>query len=161
MGDFKYGVFMKLAIFVLVSLLSTVSFAFPIVPDPELTTGELCTRDNPDYTEDRYNEHIPYCTRNVETRLKNQIYDKYGIPKECRYRYTIDHFIPLSLGGDNAEANLWPEHRLVKATRQNLEEQLYNQLKRGQISQKAAVDLIYHAKTSLKHVETGSDHCDQ
>src|SRR5689334_9037 len=107
----------------------------------------MCDVRNPDFSEFRYAEKIPYCDRNVSAQLKQEIYRKYGIPKKCQYRYTIDHFMPLSLGGDNLMTNLWPEHKLVKATRQSLEYDLYLQLKEGKITQRQAIDIIFEQKT--------------
>ena len=48
-------------------------------------------------------------TRNVSTKLKNEIKDSYKIPPVYRNNFTIDHFIPLSLGGTNDARNLWPQ----------------------------------------------------
>ncbi|MBX3017350.1 MAG: hypothetical protein KF767_05635 [Bdellovibrionaceae bacterium] len=135
--------------------------AYPLVPDPQLTPGFLCDVHDPDYAEDRYREKIPYCRRNVSSATKKDIYRVYGIPSRCTKRYTIDHFVPLSLGGDNSVQNLWPEHRNVKATRQNLEQKLYVQISKGQITQDEAVDSIYQHKLNPPRPVSGSDECDR
>lgn len=139
----------------MIILISLTTYAYPLVPDSGMTSGELCDTDNPDFSEFRYQEHIPYCTRNVSGSTKSAIYQAYGIPKGCRNRYTIDHFFPLSLGGDNSTVNLWPEHKLVKATRPNLEEDLYHQIANGEITQRKALNIIIEAKTTaaLKNAE--------
>jgi hypothetical protein len=99
--------------------------------------------------------------RNVSSETKAKIYDLYKIPLHCRYRYTIDHFIPLSIGGDNSPANLWPEHKLVKKTRMSLEEDLFEELKQGTITQKEAIEQIIQTKTTLKSAPQGSGPCDK
>lgn len=125
------------------------SFPIPVIPDPRSTSGHLCTEADIDYAERRYAESIPYCRRNVSRFERDQIYDDYGVPVECRHRYTIDHFVPLSLGGSNSPRNLWPEHVLVKAARPRLEWELYIALRDGQINQSQAVRIIIEEKTTL------------
>jgi hypothetical protein len=120
--------------------------AFPFIPDSQATPGSLCSKRDPDYKQDRYAEKIPYCGRNVASSLKRDIYDDYGISSKCRKEYTIDHFIPLAIGGSNRRDNLWPEHKSVKALRQNLEMDLYNEIRNGTISQAEALKIIVEAK---------------
>lgn len=139
------------------------AFSYPLIPDPQLTEGELCTIDDPDFSHYRYEEQIPYCFRNVSWDRREDIYDDYNIPSECRHRYTIDHFIPLSLGGDNLDINLWPEHVLVKATRPDLERELYVALKEGTLTQQEAIDIIVSEKTNEKQITSNissEDYCD-
>jgi hypothetical protein len=121
-------------------------FRFPMVPVATMTTGDLCDESDEDFDRYRYSEQIPYCKRNVDIRTKRQIYAAYGVPTYCRDSYTIDHFIPLSLGGSNQIENLWPEHRAVKTARYNLETQLYNALRAGEITQRQALKEIETAK---------------
>lgn len=136
--------------------------SYPRVPRQDLTYGQLCSARNPDFEGYRYTERIPYCERNVSREQKEKIYNLYRIPVNCRGRYTIDHFIPLSIGGDNSDANLWPEHKLVKATRPQLEQELFVALSRGQITQKNAIELIVREKTKLRKIQssTSADACD-
>lgn len=140
---------------VLLSLLSFYANAFeaPLRPDPNFTTGDLCSPDDHDFAEYRYAENVPTCYRDVSRELKQEIYELYGVPSHCRHQYTVDHYIPLSLGGSNQALNLWPEHKDVKATRQNLEMNLYMQLRNGHISQKQALKVIVHAKNNPPHVD--------
>lgn len=118
----------------------------PIAPTPSITPGSVCTRNDSDFTEYRYKEHIPYCERNVPYQQKIQIYEVYAVKKSARSNYTIDHFIPLSMGGNNDDENLWPEHVKIKALRQNLEYETYERLLNGEINQKEAIDIIVQAK---------------
>ncbi len=149
-----------LSIFLNVFALNAARLPAPLAPD-ETTSGALCSEENSDFTEYRYGEEIPYCERNVSSGLKNEIYRAYGVPAKCRSEYTIDHFYPLSLGGDNSRENLWPEHKAVKATRQNLELVLYKQLSKGEIKQAAALALIRKEKMnpSTGNIADG-DYCD-
>src|SRR5262245_32499514 len=101
---------MKLFLLLILSL-SFPAFPYPMTPDPSETPGELCTDSDSDFYEYRYKEEIAYCKRNVSSQLKANIYDEYEIPKDERRDYTIDHFIPLSIGGSNHQVNLWPEHK--------------------------------------------------
>lgn len=145
-------------------ILSATTFAFPLAPNPQATMGDLCTTSNSDFKEYRYSERIPYCNRNVSGSTKSAIYRDYGIPAKCKSRYTIDHFIPLALGGSNEPENLWPEHKNVKATRQGLEEELYWALKKGTITQQEAIDRVVHEKMNPPAVSSGGSkmpECDQ
>ena len=145
----------------LVYLIANTVFAFPLTPDPQRSPGSLCHRGDPDYSEDRYVERIPYCSRNVSTVTKKSIYRVYRIPSRCQNRYTIDHLIPLSIGGDNSIRNLWPEHKFIKATRKQLESQLYWAMQQGQLSQKDAVNQVLQEKFyPPKPVSSDSD-CDR
>lgn len=119
---------------------------FPYVPNDKMTPGEFCTRQNPDYLGDAYPEKIAKCERDVVYVTKQKVYDMYGVKQSCRVNYTIDHFIPLSLGGDNSIENLWPEHKSVKALRQNLELNLFQDLRDAKLSQAEAVRQIRQAK---------------
>jgi hypothetical protein len=48
--------------------------------------------------------------RNVLLDQYRQVYAAYGIPyPEPAGTYELDHLVPLELGGDNANRNLWPE----------------------------------------------------
>ena len=154
--------FVKLVFVSAILSSSVLAFSYPLVPRPDLTTGRLCTNRNPDFEGYRYTEQIPYCERNVSREQKDKIYNLYRIPVNCRGRYTIDHFIPLSIGGDNSDANLWPEHKLVKATRPQLEQELFLALSRGRITQKNAIELIVREKTKLQRQRnsTSADACD-
>jgi len=121
-------------------------FSYPTTPNPNLAQGALCDKKDVDYVGLRYQEKVPYCERNVSTKIKSDIYALYNIPEKCRKYYTVDHIIPLSLGGDNSAENLWPEHKKVKATRPYLEQELYDALRRGEIKQKYAIGVILESK---------------
>ena len=134
-----------LTIFSTLLVLNLFSFAgdlpAPLVPD-ETTTGALCSEQDQNFKELRYEEKIPYCKRNVATSLKAQIYIEYSVPDECHGEYTIDHFYPLAIGGNNERQNLWPEHKALKKIRQDLEIRLYKEMKDGKTSQAQATKEI-------------------
>lgn len=136
--------------FLLSLLIVAPALGFPLTPDPKKTPGHLCTLGDDDYKERRYPEKIIYCERNVTRARRTKIYDDYGIPEKCRERYTVDHLIPLSIGGSNSDLNLWPEHKLIKADRPTLEQDVFNELREGRISQREAVDIIVRAKTEYR-----------
>ena len=133
-------------------------FAFPLVPDLNETTGDLCDTSNHDFEGYRFREKVPVCRRDVSYELKQRVYDKYRIPKACRREYTIDHFYPLSMGGSNAEKNLWPEHVKVKQSRFELEQITFNQMTMGQLSQEQALTIIRNNKLNPQ-VPDISDPC--
>jgi len=118
----------------------------PEHPDQAQTPGDVCDKSDPDFHEYRYDEKIPYCARNVSTSVKAAIYEAYGISQKQRRNYTIDHFIPLSIGGSNETENLWPEHKLIKQQRPDLEHDVYLSLKNGELSQAEAIEIIVQAK---------------
>jgi len=122
----------------------------PINPIEDITPGEFCDDQDKDFKEFRYAEKMPYCKRNVSKGMKSRVYEKYHIPAKCKHRYTVDHFIPLALGGNNAEENLWPEHILVKETRQELEQELYNSVSKGLMKYEEAVLILMEEKMKLK-----------
>lgn len=155
----------------LVGSLITMSFtlfsfsadAFPPAPNQKETTGVLCSETDSDFKEFRYNERIPYCRRDVASHLKKAIYESYRIPDECRDRFTIDHFYPLALGGNNHRMNLWPEHKFVKGLRHNLENELYHMLKDGKITRSESLARIRAAKLSppVQEIPESTNPCDQ
>lgn len=77
------------------------------LPDPDCTPGavfggatreEICVKG--------YSSTV----RNVPVRLKKKVFARYGIAYPVPFgSYEIDHLIPLSLGGSNDIANLWPK----------------------------------------------------
>ena len=136
----------SLLIAALLSSPVAMAFDFPEKPDPQMTSGDLCDENDPDFEGYRYKEKIAYCVRNVSFEDKKRIYEAYGVPENCRSQYTIDHFYPLSMGGNNQDANLWPEHKNVKATRQQLEQDLFEEIKEGKITQRKALEIILNEK---------------
>jgi hypothetical protein len=149
---FFYAALVTLSINVFADEAIMAASPVPITPDPEITTGDLCTPKDTDFEGYRYKENVPTCVRDVTWERKTKIYEAYNVPLKCRSFYTVDHYLPLSMGGSNHDTNLWPEHKDIKATRQNLEQELYGQLRQGLISQKQALEQIVYAKLHPPHV---------
>lgn len=76
----------------------------PILPDPSLTPGAVLTTDTESVCVDGYSRTV----RHTSGKLKARIYREYGIKRKSG-RYEIDHLIPLSIGGADVAANLWPQ----------------------------------------------------
>ncbi|HEX7675783.1 MAG TPA: hypothetical protein VF412_16520 [Bdellovibrio sp.] len=142
-----------LAFVSLISLTSHAMDSFPKGPDASLTPGTLCT--SPDSY--RYPEHIPYCSRNVDTDTKKGrfiAYDQIGYRTMSMPRgdFKIDHYIPLCMGGGNDAANLWPQHKSVYAITDPLEPALCEKMAEGKLKQADAVALIKQGKANLDQV---------
>ena len=77
------------------------------LPDPDCTPGAIFPEATKDIT------CVPGYTktvRSVSTSLKKKVYQEYGVPYPQAFgSYEADHFIPLTLGGSNDIANLFPE----------------------------------------------------
>jgi hypothetical protein len=128
-------------------------YEVPLVPDEGKTPGDVCDERDPDFTGYRYSQRVAYCVRNVDTVTKDAIYESYGIVESQRRNYTVDHFIPLSIGGSNQTVNLWPEHKKIKQTRLTLEQEVYEAVKDGRMSQNRAIEIIVEAKMNPKPID--------
>lgn len=120
-------------------LLSFSVYAFPTIPP---VPGDYCTTNDSDFTELRYKEQIPYCERNVTYERKRELYKQFNITNTKDY--TIDHVIPLSMGGSNSDNNIWPQHKSINVTQQEYE--TYVKLRDGKITRKEAVNYILKLK---------------
>jgi hypothetical protein len=121
------------------------------LPDPDHTPGFLCSPTDPNFVGYRYPGHIAYCQRNIPASKKDQVAQWYGIPKSDYSLYEFDHFIPLSAGGSDDIRNLWPQPIAEAHDKDKVEDQVYNGLKSGTMTQQQAVDLIHAWKpTSCK-----------
>ena len=114
-------------------------------PDWSVTPGALCTPDDPNFKEYRYPEHIAYCNRHVTKQMKLDVAAKYGVPQSDWPNYEFDHLLPLCIGGNSSENNLWPEpHGATESDgKDKLEFQLYKEISAGSITQSDAVKQIY------------------
>jgi len=65
---------------------------------PNVAVGQVCTSG--------YSSGV----RHVEHQQYVDVYAAYGVPyPQPSGTYELDHLIALELGGDNSDANLWPE----------------------------------------------------
>ena len=134
---------MRLLALIFSLFLSLSAYSQPITsPDIDMTPGSYCTTSDPDFREFRYDEQIPWCKRNVDYDTKVIVYNMYGMEPDDAY--TIDHLIPLSLGGSNHIDNLWPQHESVYSGR--LEYNMYVKLRRGEVTQQEAIDTVLEFK---------------
>jgi hypothetical protein len=75
-------------------------------PDPALTPGAVRTTD-----------HREICSadtsslRHGSRARSDLIYGRYGIARSDRMQFTLDHLVPLEIGGADVIENLWPEPR--------------------------------------------------
>ncbi len=116
-------------------------FAFPLTPT---VPGSYCTSDDPDFDEYRYAEGIAHCRRNVSTNTKNKVCARDGVYD--RTNFTVDHCVPLSLGGSNHENNLWCQHRGINSTRREFT--AYLNVKNGKWTRDRGVNFVLDFKYS-------------
>ncbi len=74
-----------------------------LVPNRTWTPGAVRSFDVREICQPGYSKSV----RKTSKKLKDKIYKKYDVEKDPK-RYKIDHLIPLSIGGADTEANLWP-----------------------------------------------------
>ncbi|KAJ3322039.1 chitin deacetylase [Boothiomyces sp. JEL0866] len=112
--------------------------------NPKLTPGCLCTKSDINFQETRYKENIPYCKRNVATAEKQRVAKNYNVPQSSWSNYEFDHFIPLAIGGSDDDYNLWPEPLTAdnSLAKDKVEEQAYQGMNSGTLTQKEAVQMI-------------------
>ena len=123
-----------------------VAFGFPKIPDVSFTYPHLCSVKDSDFREFRYDQKVPYCQRNVSQSMRDRVYDKYEIPVEKRSEFTIDHLVPLSLGGSNSIKNLWPQHMTINTA--VIEGHIFRQVRDGEITIQEAINNILDVKYS-------------
>jgi hypothetical protein len=78
-----------------------------VLPDPVVTPGEA---KNISLTEVKKLASATARVPNIPTDVKRAVYGAYGLSVDEK-NYTLDHLIPLSLGGSNSAKNLWPHSR--------------------------------------------------
>lgn len=130
------------------ALLYFILFLVSINADSYTLTKEMiCSEQDKDFDGLRYREQIAHCKRNVSTRTKRQIYDSFGIGRNDQKKYYIDHLISLSMGGSNHRDNLFPVLDELSTTK--IENQIFQWLKNGEITQQKALTLMVDIKTTL------------
>ena len=104
--------------------------------------GDYCTTNNPDFKEFRYEQQVAICNRNVSYEKKNEICERDGVYD--RSNFTVDHIIPLSLGGNNSDDNLWCQHKSINTA--SLELEMYKDVKKRIRSVDEAIRVILNTK---------------
>lgn len=116
------------------------------LPNKKLTPGEydhligketLCV---PNYTSGKDNDGDN--VRHVTTKIKNIAFQEYGISKEKRSEYVIDHLVNLSNGGLNTLPNLWPQPKEEGHKKDRLENRLHKMVCSGKLSLRTAQEII-------------------
>ena len=111
------------------------------LPDPKCTVGIILTSDTKVICVSGYTKTV----RNVSMATKRAVFSEYGIPYSLRYKYEVDHLIPLELGGSNDIINLWPESYLIKngsLVKDKFENYLHKQVCNGKMDIKEAQEEI-------------------
>ncbi len=80
--------------------------------------------------------------RRPSTAVKDEVYDEYGIAAGQRYRYRIDHLVPLELDGSNSIRNLWPQLIGASRAKDRLEDTLHSMVCAGKITLATAQNAI-------------------
>ena len=115
-----------------------------LTPFPIHVEMNLCHKTDKDYKENRYQQQIAYCKRNVDTADRKRIFEKYHVDWDDRNKYTVDHIIPLSLGGSNL--GIWPEHKAIRNHRRPLEIWNYWAIRQGCLGQREVLKVILSSK---------------
>lgn len=83
--------------------------------------------------------------RHTSRKLKEEVYQEYGIITHKAGEYEIDHLISLELGGQDSAPNLWPQHYSQPngaRDKDKLENTLKDKVCSGQISLSEAQEEI-------------------
>ena len=111
-------------------------------------TGDLCDTQDKDFDGFRYQESIPHCRRNVAPETKRLVAQEFGIFEDYD-QFEIDHYIPLSIGGSNEVANLWPLPVPVARAKSALEGKIHEQVKEGALTQEQAIERVRNWKSFI------------
>jgi hypothetical protein len=82
----------------LIAIAQTASAQAILWPDPTLTPGAVRSTDT-------------RTLRHGGRERSDLTYERYGVAPADGMQYTLDHLIPLAIGGADDDANLWPEPR--------------------------------------------------
>jgi hypothetical protein len=96
--------------------------------------------------------------RSVSESLRRQVFADYHVPFAQRASYEVDHLIPLELGGDNSDKNLWPERGSIPNPKDGLENELHNLVCTGELSTSAAQHAIASNWVAALHTYGSSSH---
>ncbi len=85
--------------------------------------------------------------RHYDRKLRNQVFESYGLVDVDRRDYELDHLIPISIGGASDDAkNLWPESRRTRPwnaeVKDTLKDVLHREVCAGRVPLKEAQDAI-------------------
>lgn len=112
------------------------------LPNKNLTPGEVDSSRNssvlcvPNFTAGKDDDGNN--VRHVSQKIKNIIFQEYGISKDNESNYVIDHLVSLSNGGLNTIFNLWPQPKNEGRIKDALENKLHKMVCNGEISLRQA-----------------------
>jgi hypothetical protein len=99
-----------LAVLALTAALATPAWAEPppaiAYPDPTLTPGAVRSTDVAEICSAGTSQF-----RHWDRERSDLVFARYHIAREDRMAYTLDHLVPLEIGGADVVENLWPEPR--------------------------------------------------
>lgn len=72
--------------------------------------------------------------RDVPASRKRLVFRRYGIGVARWALFTVDHLVPLELGGSNEVENLWPQPRAQARVKDRDEGRLAAEVRRGELS---------------------------
>lgn len=110
------------SLFLAISSQQTSASTAPGAYDASATSSAVCTLG---YA--RRHRNVPY-------RIRDRVYNAYGLARGHRRGYVIDHLIPLELGGTNTIANLWPQPRPESKRKDRDEGRLHDQVCNGEMT---------------------------
>jgi hypothetical protein len=119
-------------------------------PDPSLTPGAIRTTDTAEICSTGTSQF-----RHGDRARSDLIFARYHIAREDRMAYTLDHLIPLEIGGADVVENLWPQPRRSLAgewddeRKDQLEHQLHALVCSGQLDVVVAQKAISEDWTAL------------
>jgi len=141
LGSFRGWKMRTVSLVLLLGFYANVALATQ--PIKELTPGKLCTQSDPNFKEIRYPANVPVCERNVSEEEKALIAKNYGVPKADWPKYEFDHLIPLNAGGSDDISNIWPQPLAEAHLKDVVEEQTFEGLSQGTLTQNQAVQMIW------------------
>jgi hypothetical protein len=114
-----------------------------LLPDPALTPGAVVNVDQATLCQVGYAASV----RHYDRRLRDRVFNSYGLVDVDRRDYEIDHLVPVSIAGAPDDArNLWPESRRTEPynaeVKDTLEDVLHREVCAGRVSLKEAQDAI-------------------
>lgn len=119
-----------------------------------------CSSEPPGHTRHTTSRPIswPTLARHVPLSRKREVFGRYGVLWAERWRYDLDHLVPLCLGGTNEAINLWP-HAWDSAhpprLKMRLERRLVRHVKRGMIALKQAQWMLMSDWIAAFHLHFG------
>ena len=132
-----------IALAALLATFASLTWAQAVIPDPTLTPGAVRTTDAADVC-----SHGTKGLRHMNRERSDAIMVEYGLPAGRHEAFEIDHLIPLSIGGADDDANLWPEpRRMVESEwtaerKDELEMRLHNLVCSGRLDIEVAQTAI-------------------